>query len=287
VIDPDFRGQGLHRVIMNFALDDLAKRGYRYVLNLSAGQITQHASLNMQWRDAGWMMPVSKRTLRKGLAQAAADLARRFPLAWRTAERLSNLGGPRGDRLFGRFDDRTPSLRRSPRGRPLFARAVPLTKEMARLVARVPKTDRLRHVRDQVYFEWRFRNPLRSYRFLYAGGDRIEGYLVLQRSLSGSVDRVCIVDWEGESDAVLEDLLDAAIECGQFPALYAWCLGASPSIRQLLDRRGFVAAKSSYESCVLVRSVRDADLASPWLFGGRRLDDPSQWDMRMLYSMEG
>jgi hypothetical protein len=151
----------------------------------------------------------------------------------------------------------------------------------------VPKTDRLRHVRDQVYFEWRFRNPLRSYRFLYAGGDRIEGYLVLQRSLSGSVDRVCIVDWEGESDAVLEDLLDAAIECGQFPALYAWCLGASPSIRQLLDRRGFVAAKSSHESCVLVRSVRDADLASPWLFSGRRLDDPSQWDMRMLYSMEG
>src|SRR5262245_24368207 len=35
VIDPAFREQGLHRVIMNFVLDDLAKRGYRYVVNLS------------------------------------------------------------------------------------------------------------------------------------------------------------------------------------------------------------------------------------------------------------
>jgi len=43
VIDPAFRRQGLHRVIMNFALRDLAGRGYRYVVNLSAGKITAGA----------------------------------------------------------------------------------------------------------------------------------------------------------------------------------------------------------------------------------------------------
>src|SRR5262245_31682246 len=41
VIDPAFRGRGLHGIIMRFALDDLARRGYRYVINLSAGHVTR------------------------------------------------------------------------------------------------------------------------------------------------------------------------------------------------------------------------------------------------------
>jgi len=158
---------------------------------------------------------------------------------------------------------------------------------MEQLVARLPRSGRIRHVRDQTYFDWRFRNPLRSYRYLYAGGDRIEGYLVLQRPLTGNVDQVSIVDWEAESEPALEALLAAAIEHGRFPALRAWRLGASPAVRRILDRHGLIPVRSRYESGILVRSVRNAELDEPWMLGGRCLDDASQWDMRMIYSMAG
>ena len=62
VIDPAYRGQGIHRVIMNFALRDLAGRGYPYVVNLSASRITVDASMNMQWRNAGRVKPLHSRT---------------------------------------------------------------------------------------------------------------------------------------------------------------------------------------------------------------------------------
>ena len=287
VIDPAFRERGLHRVIMNFLLDDLAKRGYRYVVNISAGEITHHASLNMQWRRAGAMTLVRRRTPRKAFADAVADRMRRLPLVWRWADDFPGLGGPWGDRLFGRFDQRWADPARSRRTGPLFAQATPLLQDMEQLVARLPRSGRIRHVRDQTYFDWRFRNPLRSYRYLYAGGDRIEGYLVLQRPLTGNVDQVSIVDWEAESEPVLEALLAAAVEHGRFPALRAWRLGASPAVRRILDRHGLIPVRSRYESGILVRSVRNADLDEPWMLGGRCQDDASQWDMRMIYSMAG
>ena len=65
VIDPAYRGRGLHRVIMKFALRDLARRGYRYAINLSASPVTAHASMNMQWRNAGPVHALYRRTLRK------------------------------------------------------------------------------------------------------------------------------------------------------------------------------------------------------------------------------
>jgi GNAT superfamily N-acetyltransferase len=287
VIDPVFRERGLHRVIMNFALDDLAKRGYRYVVNLSASEITHHASLNMGWRRAGGMMLVRRRTLRKAFADAVADRMRRLPLLWRWANDFPGLGGAWGDRLFRRFDRHWASPARSRRPGALFAQATPLLHDMEQLVARLPKNSQIRHVRDHAYFEWRFRNPMRSYRYLYAGGDRIEGYLVLQRPLNGNVDQVSIVDWEAESEPVLEALLDAAIEHGRFPALCAWRLGASRAVRRILDRHGLAPVKSRHEYGILVRSVRNAELDEPWMLGSRPLDDASQWDMRMIYSMAG
>lgn len=287
VIDPDFRKQGLHRVIMNFALNDLAKRGYRYVINLSASPITRQASMKMRWRNAGGMISVHRRGLSRAAADLVAGWAGGLPWLWRRANDLRSLGGPRGEHLFDRFDSRTPPPARSRQAGSWFVQATPLAEEMARLVARLPKRGGFRHVRDQTYFSWRFRNPLRSYRYLYAGGDRIKGYLVLQRPLNGRIDRVSIVDWEAESESVLEELLDAAIECGEFPALCVWRLGTSPAVGRWLDRHGFGSVGSRHESYILVRSVQDANLGEPWMLGGRHLDDASQWDMRMIYSMQG
>ena len=287
VIDPAFRGQGLHRVIMNFALRDLAERGYRYVVNLSASRITAEASMNMQWRNAGQVKSLYRRTLRKTAADFLADRARHLPLLWRWADSLSALSGRSRDRLFGPFDARFSAPDQGRDTGSLFAQKTPLTREMVQLVARLPIDGRIRHVRDETFLAWRFSNPLRNYRFLYFGRDPLRGYVVLQQSPGVNGDRASIVDWEGESHQIRAELLAAAIEYGKFPELCIWQLGASPEAAQLIDHNGFKSLRAYHEKSILVQSVRDDERNAPWILGGRHLDDADQWDLRMIYSMLG
>jgi GNAT superfamily N-acetyltransferase len=290
VIDPAHRGRGLHRPIMEFALDDLAKRGYRYAVNLSASRITAQLSRHMQWRNAGGVAPLHRRTLRKRVVDDLANRMRRTKFLWRSADDLAALCLPPDDRAFSRLDAQFRTQEGSQHAETLFLRTAPLVDEMERLVQRLPRDGRIRHVRDEMYFAWRFRNPLRSYRFLYAADEKLVGYLVLQRSLDtvgAPHHRVSIVDWEAETDAIRAELLAAAIGHGHFPELYAWQLGLSPVTVRMLEIHGFEPVRSQYETSVLVRSVREEDLKAPWLLGEHVLDDRRRWDLRMLYSMAG
>jgi hypothetical protein len=269
---------------MRFALADLDRRGYRYLINLSPGPVTQRTSVLMRWRNAGGMNHVQRHAMRRRVLDSLARGASTLPIVWRLSETLQGLDRRAGDHLFERFDSRSARRTRQRHSGAIFAQATPLPEEMESLVSRLPTDGRFRHVRDETYFAWRFRNPLRSYRFLFAGGDRLEGYLVLQRALDRD-DRVSIVDWEATRDSVLEQLLTAAIDDGRFSVLSAWRLGAPPAVERLLDRHGFRPAARS--KSILVRSVRDADLQERWMLAGRPLDDASQWEMRMIYSMDG
>jgi GNAT superfamily N-acetyltransferase len=287
VIDPAYRGQGLHRVIMDSALDDLARRGYGYVVNLSASRITAQASMNMQWRNAGRVKSSHRRTLRKTATDFLADRAQRLPLLWRLAGTLSTLSGHSGDHLFDRLDARFSAQDQRRDTGSLFAQRTPLTREMSQLVARLPRDGRIRHVRDEPFLAWRYGNPLSNYRFLYVGREQLRGYIVLQQPPGANADRANIVDWEADSDPIRAELLSAAVEYGRFPELCIWQLGASPAATQMIDRHGFKPLRVHTEKAILVRSVRDDELNAPWILGGRRLDDANQWDLRMIYSMVG
>ena len=122
VIDPAYRGQGLHRVIMNVALRDLAGRGYRYVINLSASRVTANASMNMHWRNAGPVGALYRRTLRKTVVDFLFGCARRLPLVWRWADNVSALSGRSGDHLFDRLDARFSETDRGRDDESLFVR---------------------------------------------------------------------------------------------------------------------------------------------------------------------
>ena len=286
VIDPGFRGRGLHRAIMRFAFDDLAARGYQYVVNLSSGRATRVLSLRMNWRESGQMAGVDRRSSRAAAVDGFKRLALRMPLAWRYADAPRRFL-PVGDHLFDVFDSRAPSRGKGSSTGAIFAQPVPLHDEMERLIDRLPKTGagRIRHVRDQTYFRWRFRNPKRRYRFLYAGGDRIEGYLVLQHERDADANHVSIVDWEAERAPVLDALLASAIRFGRFPRLSAW-VPESPSVTgHMLARRGFEPTERRQPT--LVRSMPDAKSGEPWRLSDRSLDDAGEWDLRMLYSMKG
>jgi len=161
---------------------------------------------------------------------------------------------------------------------------------MAELVSRLPFDGRIRHVRDERYFAWRFRNPLRNYRFFYWDEGRLEGYLVLQTGRP-PLGRVHVVDWEARDEKVRAGLLDAVFECGRYPELVAWSAAVPMAARSLLAQRGFEPVDRDKTArgipCVLVRPIRDAGPPDQWTVAGRRLLDPADWDLRMIYSMHG
>jgi hypothetical protein len=166
--------------------------------------------------------------------------------------------------------------------------------EMANLIARIEYDGRIRHVRDREYLSWRFRNPLHRYLFLYWEREALEGYLVLQEYVSEFSNRmqVNIVDWEATSPRVRTGLLRAAIDLCPFADLNIWTASLGEEPRDLLRDTGFRPSQKamgmeSHPPCLLVRSVRDDAPDSEWSISNRRLPDMADWDLRMIYSMQG
>lgn len=181
VIVPEHRNHGLATLIMRTALEDLARRGQRYALNLSGSQVTVMGSLAMGWKSAGPLEPIARAG--SSPAQRVRSMLQRTRLLWRFAE--SPLLKTAGER------DPFRQLDRSARHRPAGSVAIerkPRLDAMSELVERLGHDGRIRHLRDREFLAWRFRNPLRLYRFLYAGGERtgISGLTAVLASWRGS-----------------------------------------------------------------------------------------------------
>jgi hypothetical protein len=270
---------------MNSVFDDLRGRGFPFAISLSAGPVTYVSSLAHGWRSAGSFEPVRlgqsaaprPRSPLRALAARVAPLRRVFRVV-----RLRRAGGIfAGLDRWGSGDLGKISVSPSPR-----------IEAMADLIARLPWDGRIRHVRDARYLGWRFRNPSREYRFLFAEGDRLQGYLVLQRVRSDldDLERVSIVDWEATSDQVRADLLAAALNLGRFGHVYAWMAGAGDSTRALLHEHGFASDSNritARHQGLLVRRLGEDPDPAHWRLGSRSLLSIDDWDMRMLYSMSG
>jgi GNAT superfamily N-acetyltransferase len=290
VIAPEHRGQRLPARIMRTAFEELAGGPFRYVFNLSAGQVTVLISLSMGWRSAGPMRPVGRRSQGAAAFQAVSWRMNRWPLLAKCASRAVN----RAARLrpFSRID-RVISQREGRIGPDVTVEPGPRCEAMAELVRRLPYDGRIRHVRDAPYLAWRFRKPTGEYRFVYWGGERLEGYLVLQthRAIRHWPGRVHIVDWEARDERMRAELLHAAMSCGRFAELVTWTATSTPGVRGLLQDAGFqpVDAEKTARGipCLLVRPIDQKRLAEDWVIAGRRLLDLSNWDLRLIYSMHG
>ena len=196
VIDPEHRNHGLIRRIMAAAFEDLAKRSYQYVLNLSAGHMNFLTSLTTGWRSVGSMQPMVHRSWRVVLRSAQDRLITRLPLPSR---RTTEIAGQRpGKKRQSMANINAKRIKRIFAGIPwIHFEDKPRIAEMSELVERIGSTGQIRQVRDHQYFEWRFQNPLSRYRFLFWVKPRMEGYLVLQEYTSpyGNDEIVNIVDW--------------------------------------------------------------------------------------------
>jgi hypothetical protein len=288
VIAPEHRNRGLVAQIMNATIDSVAAAGYRYAFSLSAGPVTMMASLATGWRGAGSMRAAQRKGV-DGLLVRASARVRTLPLLWRYADPLARLQY----RLKRPFADLDHEARRAPG--PLDTRVrvepAPRVDAMADLVRRLGHDGRIRHVRDQRYLAWRYRNPLYEYRFLFQGADRLEGYLVLRADRQDPARGINVVDWEATTPALREELLRAAVDWGNFPELTIWTATVPTDALAAVSRAGFVpmgvASRTRSSHTILVCDTRRPRPASDMMLEGRRLLDPAAWDMRMVYSMAG
>jgi GNAT superfamily N-acetyltransferase len=296
VVAPEHRNRGVVSLIMKAAFDDLARRGHRFAISLSAGPVTYVSSLALGWRSAGSFGPV-RRGGRPAPVQSpsrARALARQVHVLRRLVFMLRR---QHARTVFQSLD----RAGRASRGY-ISVGDRPRIDAMVDLIARLPWDGRIRHVRDARYLTWRFRNPDAEYRFLFAGGERLDGYLVLQRSISDfwELDRVNIVDCEAADDRVRADLLAAALGWGGFGRVHAWLAGAGDSGRALLREHGFADDPDHLRvrhQGLLVRRLgepaadpsraTDHRSSADWRLGSRDLLNIEDWDMRMLYSMFG
>lgn len=261
VISPEHRGRGLFTRIMAGALADLARENVAWLFNLSAGAATRLGSLGMRWRATA---PIERmvRWTEAGPAGAAAPGASRHWLH-RAARGLDGL--------------RT-GIRLSETARP---------GAMADLVEGTDRDRRIRHVRDAEYFEWRFGNPLSTYRFVFLGRRRLDAYIVL-RSARRPADgwTHVIADWAGESPDARRRVLAAALQYAD--RVQVWSGPLDESDRLALRAGGLLVRPihsfADYFPCVLVRPVAAEPPPRPWRQEGMDLLDAASWDVRLLDS---
>jgi GNAT superfamily N-acetyltransferase len=287
-IEPAHRDRGVFSLLMGAALEDLAELGYRYVFNLSAQRETLVASLATGWRSVGSLGVLRRSTravggTRRLVTKLGALRSRCESIGGRILSRGS-LGHP-----FSRLDG---TARRQPHPRIGLATA-PRVGEMARFVERTTSRGLIRHVRDEAFFAWRFRNPRASYRFLFWEDAGFRGYLILVAGLSYEPDRfyptVRILDWEAADAEVESELLKAALAWGRFSSLETWSTGLSESASGLLERHGFRPSgpEPSFRdpgAMVLVRPTKSQIAEADWVAAGVRLLDIDNWDLRQAYS---
>ena len=279
-VSPAERDRGVVTQLMRTALADLAGQGHRRVLNLSGSQLTVLGSLAMGWKSAGPVEPVGLNLNRNVSARLRAAL-RRVRGGWRVAEgRWLALGAER--RPFRALDQA--------RETGIDVAADPRPQAMSDLVRRTAVDGRIRHVTDPRFLDWRFRNPLRSYRFLYAGSDRLDGYLVLAHPLGHRSATVKLTDLEAASPEIRHRLLEVALRTVGPGGLFAWGATLPADTLAWLETLGMVATELAARAhgcpCVLVRSLDPAG-PDPLRLGERDLAALADWDLRMLHTMAG
>lgn len=301
VVAPGHRNRGLAAEIIERTTEDLAESGYEYAFATSASSASQRLFGSLGWRSVGpfevarWRLPPS--TFRTRVRACV----RRLPLLARSArgvKRLvSGLASPRstvGRNPFGALDRNGARARGRTSGQ-VSLEQTPRPAAMARLVERLGSDGRIRQVRDEAYFAWRFRNPLSRYRFLFSSDARLQGYLVLQTALHGADVGVYIVDWEAAEAQVRDDLLRAAIGWGRFAELTIWPATLPADAKILIGEAGFtvsptdshgrVEGPEAFRPTILVKRLPNRPSeAADWVIERRRPAALDDWDLRMIYS---
>lgn len=303
-IATEHRSTGLFADLTDFMVAGLVERGYRHVINLGATPANHVASIvNLGWRKVGSYEPLVRSTGAVGRSGSPEAMARTTSLMDPLVRRLKrseslrnavkqvrtarrNTFGPSPfsglDRHVGGGNGDTS----------LEVTSEPRPQAMARLAERFDDPGRIRHLRDETYFAWRYGNPLvrdrwfqgrLHRRFLFLGAGRVEGYAVFQGRPARP--EVQLVDWAGNEETFAE-LLRVAIALIKPAQMSTWGATLSGAIRTELAQSGFVADERMPQARwqgLLLKALSSGDTDEP-IIGNSQMLDLNSWDLRMIHS---
>ena len=290
IVHNEFRSKGVMNTLMSAAYEGLKERGIGYLFNLSGGDFTVKSSLASGWQSVGSLRPILRMSPSERRRNQLRHAMAQTPLLWRYAESEWLSGATRGNPFA--YLDRQPNTMVSQAGVTVSVSRHARPGQMARLVGQIGDSNRIRHVRDETYLAWRFKNPLREYRFLYVGESALDGFMVIQceRGRGSSRARVNIVDLEAVNEQVQDALLETILRPGLLMEVFAWSVTLPIRVRDALSRAGFKLYQPNEAVAgptIIVRSTDDFQQSADLIVDGLRIVDIRNWDMRMIYSMAG
>lgn len=263
-IDPDHRRQGLSVVMGKWAAQEYATR-YKLFLNLSATKVSVPGYLKLGFYPLVTKKHLSKHTL-TGLIKYVLMPKKRL------AMRESRIAF--GD--FGKI-----SVRDSPRAEDM--------QNVVMAQGQVPS--KFTGIRDEKFFEWRFKNRNQKYVFYYyRNSDVITAYVVL--NLSANNRRGYIVDYAGENTTALETIVDWIIKVKHFDILSGYAFGMDNNMTVMLERKGFSTAshvgrieKYLHSECPILLRPTDHKLEEKdWFIDDIDLRIFKNWVIKPIYS---
>lgn len=282
-IHPDHREGGVvYAALVEGMRAEMRRRDIRWFTNLSSTPANLLASRmgfgmrsigNAVWLRRGQPMSDATQSLRDVTARLrdrGIDL-RAARAAWAIA-----------NRTLDRLRHRTNSGTGDPVGGAARLADTPEIEEMAGVAAAHP-TDRIRHVRDADYFDWRLQNPESTYRFLYTGEAGMDGYAILQNTPGHAIWRIADMAWT--SDRALDRLASAFHDADAWPNIETWWSRERPELNERLIAAGLerLDPPRRHRTGWLIGDLAE-DADDRWQIEGRPIDDPESWEITLLAS---
>jgi hypothetical protein len=271
IIAPEHRRHGLLRQMLQFEQSEFLAP-FPYALSLSASPRVYFCALSEGWRAIGPYNALARpspiqsllksKRLKKWIQKRHAAVTK----LWRAASYLRST---------------------LPRGRIQISSNL-RAEDMAALVARTAKRDKIHHLKDSRYFAWRFRSPLSRYRFFYWQDTALEGFLVVRRPYRAKIGPVQLADWAVSDPEVFAKLLEAALYDAALGGMQTWSATLPESVTTALVERGFAPVESSreagYHPSLLAHRKKTEPNGGTWNLAGLDISDVNNWDLRMASS---
>jgi GNAT superfamily N-acetyltransferase len=263
-VHPDYRRKGLSVLMGNLAMDTFSG-AYKIFLNMTTTVPSLPGYLKMGFQ------PIAKKAY---LSQYTFPRFIRYLLTYKKHPPLE-----KGRNVSGMFGQVILSERPKP-------------KEMAEICAgEMIHNQRIRLLRDETFFRWRFENPFKRYRFYYFCHDSgIKGYVVI--GLSHNHQRGYILDFADTDGRSVVFLLRHMIQNKHFDMLSIYHFSVSDEFREKLADMGFRASglarrlehKKTGELPVLIRPVRKSYTETDWKIEGLDIRNINNWQMTEICS---
>ena len=285
----EYRNKGIYKELANFVKGDLDTMSVQYEFSFNPTPLVYMISLSMGRKSIGEIKIIKKQFQSKGSNAIALAKKLAGPYARKLLRKTGiNLILKRRKKDNSQRIDRIYHSPRTQLSSRILLENEPKPAEMALLVNSTLPSNKITLVRDEMYFHWRYNNPLSKYLFLYWYDDGLKGYLVLQSHLysieSGGTHN--IFELEATNSSIKIELLNSLISLMNSGSISIWANMLDQASYEFLVSQGFKdnnSAKSVKDPprTILIRPIGKHN--NKIEFQGLDLLDAKSWDLKMIY----